>query len=381
LVRKRPAPSAFSAPGGKMSERLSRLHQTAATTRTDYWNDSCSIQELRYAIANGAVGATSNPTIVLAVLKKELGAWRERIAQMITENREWGEVEITWKVIEEMAVKAAGLLAPVFEREQGRKGWLSVQTNPTFYRNADAIITQALHFRELASNIQVKIPVTQAGIKAIEEATYRGVNVNATVCFTVAQAIAVAEAVERGCARRSAEGKDIGRMFPVCTIMIGRLDDWLKAVVKRDNVLITPGYLDWAGIAAIKKAYAIFQQRGYRARLLAAAYRHHLHWSELIGGDLILTIPHEWQVLFNQSDIEVKERMQNPVDPRIIGELCSKLPDFRKAYDENGLAVEECDQYGATVRTLRTFIGSYAELLAFVRDFMLPDPDKKPMPS
>lgn len=364
-----------------MSERLSPLHQTAATTRTDYWNDSCSIQELSYAIANGAVGATSNPTIVLAVLKKELGAWRERIARMITENREWGEVEITWKLIEEMAVKAAGLLAPVFEREQGRKGWLSVQTNPTFYRNADAIVTQALHFRELASNIQVKIPVTQAGIKAIEEATCRGVNVNATVCFTVPQAIAVAEAVERGLTRRSAEGKDIGRMFPVCTIMIGRLDDWLKAVVKRDDVLITPGYLDWAGIAAIKKAYAIFQQRGYRSRLLAAAYRHHLHWSELIGGDLILTIPHEFQVLFNQSDIEVKEQMQNPVDPRIIGELCSKLPDFRRAYDENGLAVEECDQYGATVRTLRTFIGSYAELLAFVRDFMLPDPDNKPVSS
>jgi transaldolase len=280
-----------------------------------------------------------------------------------------------------MAVKAAGLLAPVFEREKGRKGWLSVQTNPTFYRNADAIVRQALHFRELACNIQVKIPVTQAGIKAIEEATYRGVNVNATVCFTLPQATAVAEAVERGLIRRSAEGKDIGRMFPVCTIMIGRLDDWLKAVAKRDDVLITPGCLDWAGIAVIKKAYAIFQQRGYRLRLLAAAYRHHLHWSELIGGDLILTIPHEWQVLFNQSDIEVKERMQNPVDPQIIGELCCKLPDFRKAYDENGMAVEECDEYGATVRTLRTFIGSYAELLAFVRDFMLPDPDKKPMPS
>lgn len=360
-----------------MSERLTPLHQTAATTRTDYWNDSCSIEELSYAIANGAVGATSNPTIVLAVLKKELGAWRERIVQLIAGNPNWGEVEITWKLIEEMAVKAAALLVPVFEREQGRKGRLSVQTNPTFYRNSDAILAQALRFHELACSIQVKIPATHAGIRAIEEATYRGVNVNATVCFTVPQSIAVAEAMERGLRRRAAEGQDVSRMFPVCTIMIGRLDDWLKAVAKRDDILITPGYLDWAGIAAIKKAYAIFQQRGYRARLLAAAYRHHLHWSELIGGDLILTIPHEWQVLFNQSDIEVKERMQNPVDPRIIGELCRKLPDFGKAYDENGLAVEEFDGYGATVRTLRTFIGSYAELLAFVRDFMLPDPDKK----
>jgi transaldolase len=43
----------------------------------------------------------------------------------------------------------------------------------------------------------------------------------------------------------------------------------------------------------------------------------------------------------------------------------------------DGMTIDEFDAYGATVRTLRTFIGSYAELLALVRDFMLPDPDKK----
>ena len=92
--------------------QLSPLHLTATTTVTDYWNDSCSVEELTYAIANGAVGATSNPTIVLAVLKKELSAWRERIGQIITENPTWSEVEISWKVIEELAVKGAGLLLP-----------------------------------------------------------------------------------------------------------------------------------------------------------------------------------------------------------------------------------------------------------------------------
>ena len=98
-------------------------------------------------------------------------------------------------------------------------------------------------------------------------------------------------------------------MTPVCTLMIGRLDDWLKEVAKRDSIVLTPGHLDWAGIAVIKKAYGIFQQRGYRARLLAAAYRHHMHWSELIGGDIVQTIPYEWQLLFNKSDVEVKKRM------------------------------------------------------------------------
>lgn len=61
------------------------------TTVTDYWNDSCSIEELTYATGQGAVGATSNPTIVLEVLKKEMPLWRERIDQIIWENPTWSE--------------------------------------------------------------------------------------------------------------------------------------------------------------------------------------------------------------------------------------------------------------------------------------------------
>jgi transaldolase len=355
---------------------LSPLQQTVAMGGNDYWNDSCSAQELRYAIANGAVGATSNPTIVLGVLKKELAAWRDPLQRIIEGNPNWTEVEVAWRLIEEMALKAAAELRPIFEREKGRKGRISMQTNPAFYRNAEAIVAQAMHFHGLAPNIQVKVPVTRAGIAAIEEVTFRGANVNATVCFTLPQSIAVAEAVERGLKRRAAAGHDTASITPVCTIMIGRLDDWLKVVAKKESIVLTPGHLDWAGIAVMKKAYGIFQERGYHARLLAAAYRHHLHWSELIGGDIVQTIPYEWQLLFNQSDIEVKKRMQIPVDPEVVGELYRKFSDFRRAYDENGISVEEFDRFGATVRTLRTFIGSYAELLACVRDFMLPDPDK-----
>ena len=52
----------------------------------------------------------------------------------------------------------------------------------------------------------------------------------------------------------------------------------------------------------------------------------------------------------------------------------AKLPDFRRAYEPDGLSVEEFDAYGATVRTLRSFISSYHDLVAVVRDFMLPSP-------
>jgi transaldolase len=357
------------------AEVRSPLAETVATTATDYWNDSCSVEELTYAIANGAVGATSNPTIVGEVLKKEMPLWRDRIGELIAANSTATEDEVTWWLIEEMAVRGAELLQPVFDREGGRKGRLSIQTNPKLYRDAARITEQAVHFAGLAPNMQVKAPVTRAGIQALEEMTAAGVNVNATVCFTVPQALAVGEAVERGLRRREEAGEDVGTMSPVCTIMVGRLDDWLQAYADREGILLTPGHVNWSGIACLKKAYPIFHERGYRTRLLAAAYRHHLHWSELIGGDIVLTIPYKWQKLFNASDIVVTPRFEHEVPPDVVAELYERLPEFRRAYDVDGMTVEEFDGFGATVRTLRQFIGSYQELVATIRDFMLPSLD------
>lgn len=350
------------------------LHQMASTTATDFWNDSCAVGELQYALEHGAVGATSNPTIVHQVLLQELDLWRPRICQLIEQHGSWSEERLTWELIEQMAVHGAGLLSEVFERHQGRKGRLSIQTNPAHYGDAEAITRQAMHFHRLAANMQVKIPATAAGLVAIERATAAGVNVNATVCFTVAQALAVAQAVERGLQQRQEAGHEVALMTPICTIMVGRLDDWLKVACQRDGLVTTPGELDWAGVACIKKAHALYGQRGYRTRLLAAAYRSHLHWTELVGGDLVLTIPAQWQRLFNASGMEPAQRFERPVEPGLLQRL-ERLPEFRLAYDEQGLTPQQFDSYGATVRTLRTFIASYHDLVGQVRDLMLPDPD------
>ena len=354
----------------------SPLHKMSMTTATDFWNDSCSVEELTYAIEHGAVGAPSNPTIVLTVLKQEMTLWSARIQQIVAENPTWSEIEITWKVIEEVAVHGSKLLLPIYEREHGKRGLLSIQTNPANYRTTEAIIAQALHFNTLAPNLQIKIPVTAAGIQAIEEVTYHGVRINATVSFTVPQSLAVAEAVERGLNRRSAEGKPIDHLQPVCTIMVGRLDDWMNALVSRDNITTHPDSLNWAGVAVMKNAYRLYQERGYRTRLLSGAYRNHLHWSEFIGADMVLTIPSAWQKRFNASDVEVVERIANPVRPDIIDDLYTHLPDFCRAYDPDGLSIAEFDSYGATVRTLRAFIASYHELITLIRErFMLPNLD------
>jgi transaldolase len=356
--------------------RLSAMQQTAATA-TDIWNDSSAVDELQYAIEHGAVGATANPTIVSDVWKKDPARWGGRVRELAAQRPHATEVELAWAIVDEMSSEAAELLMPAFERYGGKQGRLSMQTNPTYWRSPDQMLAQGVEFTKVAPNIIVKFPATKAGIAVMEEATYRGVNVNCTVSFSVAQAVAAAEAVERGLERRDREGLRTDDMGPVITIMVGRVEDWLKVLIDRDGTVVNPAALAYSGVAVFKRAYRIFQERGLRARLLAAAIRHHLHWSEFVGGDVVITMPSSWQKKFNASSVQVRERMDDPVDQVFIEELAAAFPDFRRAYEPDGLSIDEFDSFPPTVRTLRAFIASYHELLAAVTDAQLPNPDVK----
>ncbi len=339
------------------------------------WNDSADLGELAASIGWGAVGATCNPVIALTTLKAHPEIWATNIREYQAANPQATDDAIGWAMVKRMSVDAAKLLEPAFEQFGGRNGRLSIQTDPRNFRDAAKLADQAEEFSKLAKNIIVKIPVTAAGVLAIEEATYRGVSINATVSFSVAQAIAVAEAVERGLVRREAAGLDIASMGPVCTIMAGRTDDWMRTMVERSHVDVDPAVCDWAGVAAFKKAYAIYQERGYRLRLLVAAFRNHLHWSELMGGDVVISPPFAWQQKANASGIDAADRLHTPIDPAILDGLRRIGPEFDKAYDEQGMTYAEFDSYGATVRTLRQFLQATSDLEAFVRDVTLPNPD------
>jgi len=175
--------------------------------------------------------------------------------------------------------------------------------------------------------------------------------------------------------RREAEGLDVSSMGSVCTLMVGRLDDWLKVEFARKDISIDPGYLEWAGVAVFKKAYRIYRERGYRIRLLSAAFRNHMHWSEFIGGDVVISPPHAWQRRFNASDIDVISRIDSPVNEKIVSTLLRTFPDFERAYNEDGLTLDEFETFPSSRRTLRQFIAGCAEMNGIVRDIILPNPD------
>lgn len=356
-----------------MTDTNTPLGLMAERGPTVLWNDSATFSELSTSISWGAVGATCNPVIALAAIRSDLPRWTARIKELAVEMPEATESEIGWKVVEEVSLDAAKLLLPAFEKYHGYNGRLSMQTDPRLARSAKKLADQAEYFSSLAPNIIVKVPATKTGVEAIEDATYRGVNINVTVSFTVAQAVATGEAIERGLKRREAEGKDVSTMGPVVTIMVGRLDDWLKQVYASEGLVFDPGYLEWAGVAAVKKAYAEFKKRGLRARVLVAAYRNALQWTELVGGDLVLSPPFAWQQRFQNSGIDPEQRIDLPIDPKVIDALYT-MPEFRKAYDVDGMTPEQFEEFGATRKTLRQFLAADEELDQIVRDILIPAP-------
>ena len=349
------------------------LLDAARNTPTALWNDSSDPSELAQSISFGGVGATCNPTIAYTCINQRRDVWLPRIAELAKEMPDATESEIGWQVVRELSLEAAKLLEPIFEAENGRNGRLSMQTDPRLARSANALADQAEEFHSLAKNIIVKIPATSVGVEAIEEATYRGVSVNVTVSFSVAQAVTTGEAIERGLKRREAEGKDTSQMGPVVTLMVGRLDDWIKEVAERDKMFLDPGHLEWCGIAAFKRAYQEFRKRGLRARMLSAAFRNVMHWSEFVGGDVVVSPPFKWAKLINDSDYTMEERMDIPVREDIMKTLLS-IPEFVRAYEPDGMTPEEFDTFGATAKTLRGFLQADADLDALVRDVIMPAP-------
>ena len=296
----------------------SPLLRMTQETPTDYWNDSCAVEELAYAVERGATGATSNPSIVLEVMKKEKAHWVPRVHEL--RGREPDLARGRAHLGHRRGDGRPGRGDPrarCSSGRGGRKGRLSVQTNPANYRDPAGWSSRRSASTGSPRTSRSSSRPPPPASRRSRRRPLRGVNINATVSFTVAPG---ARRRPRRSSAASPDGRPPARtsraMTPIVTIMIGRLDDWMKVLVERDDLAVHPDAPNWAGIAAFKRAYAIFRERGYRSRLLAAAYRHRLHWTELVGGDVSMTMPYAWQVRFNASGIVPEPRMDVPVEPR-----------------------------------------------------------------
>jgi transaldolase len=204
----------------------------------------------RYIDEFSVTGLTSNPTI----FDKAISGGHDYDDQIV-ELREQGlEPE---QIFFELALtdlrRAAKLFEPINERTDGVDGWVSLEVSPLLADHADKTIEQVRDLHSRAEcNIFIKIPGTEAGLKAIEQSIFAGIPVNVTLLFSSDQYVAAAEAYMRGLERRIEAGQS-PEVPSVASLFISR---WDKAVI--DDV---PDELrDQLGIAVAKRTYREYRE-------------------------------------------------------------------------------------------------------------------------
>jgi transaldolase len=319
-------------------------------TGTRWWHDSAEAGELQLGLARGAIGVTTNPYLANLALVKDRDLWAPAIEAVLAQKL---APELKAEALMQIAVtRTAEKLIPEFAASQGQSGLVCAQVNPLRAGDRDCMLAMARRLHKWAPNIAVKLPATSAGLDVAEDCVADGITVTLTVSFTVPQAISIAERHRAGIARAQAKGIAPGKCFAV--IMIGRLDDFLREVAHDNQAAVSESDIQQAGIAATKRAYAMYQERGYEAILLVAALRGANHLTELAGAELIMSIAPAFQQVFVTQDFPRKARIDNPVPAEVIERLC-QMPEFVRAYEPDGMTPAEFMAFGATQRTLSQF--------------------------
>lgn len=324
------------------------LRWLTTETQSIYWHDSAIIDELDSAIGNGAVGVTTNPFLVQATLRSQPDFWKQQGISAVTTPEGDQRAE---HLITQVAAFIARKVSP-FRADGYGRGYCCAQLNPNLPGNVGVMTQQAERYAGLAGNIVVKIPATRAGLAVLEDCVAKGYNVAATVSFTVPQVLAVGEAYQRGAACCRASGRKPG--LGIAVLMVGRLDDYLRDVMQESGGPAIEEDIIWAGIAAIKRAYGIFQERQYECILMPAGCRGPYHITELAGARMIMSIAPKIATQLSQVNEPFRPRIHETVEPAILRRLMT-LREFVRAYEPDGMAPDEFITYGSTNRTLTQF--------------------------
>ena len=261
-------------------------------------------------VDDGIRGLTSNPTIFAKAVAT--GQYDDLV------RREIGAGDDARRIYEEIAVSdvgdAADVLRRVYDAADGADGFASIEVEPDLAQDADATLerARALWARLDRPNVFIKIPATEAGIPAIENAIAEGINVNVTLMFSVDIYKRVARAYVAGLRRRHERGESV-RVASVASFFVSRVDtkvDKYLEEIGTDEALAARGR---AAIANAKMAYEAFAEifggdefddlRAAGARVQRClwaststknpTYRDVLYVEELIGPDTVDTMPLE----------------------------------------------------------------------------------------
>ena len=208
--------------------------------------------ELKKIFENGILGVTSNPTI----FEKAVSSSNEYDAEIKSLSEKGKSV---LEIYDALTIKdismTADLLKDTYEKSNHLDGYVSIEVLPEFAHDAEKTIDSAREiFKKIGKpNIMLKVPGTKEGAQAVRELTKDGINVNATLLFSIGHYEACAEAYVNGLKDRLKLGMDIRNIFSVASVFISRVDTAIDGILdeKKEDIL--------KGKSAVANAKMIYQ--------------------------------------------------------------------------------------------------------------------------
>jgi transaldolase len=347
-----------------LEEQLARLYNTEAPAKSVFR------------------GCTTNPPLSWQAIKSDPDFWGEWIDGLIRASPEIGLKELTWSAYKEVVKRGAEMYLPIFEASRGRFGWISGQLDPRLFTETDRMVQDAEELSALSPNVMIKVPASMQGIEVVKVLTSKGISTNTTVCFTLPQILASANAAMQGIKIAEQNEVDLRKWRAVITMMIGRLTEHevLDVQAERQNMKLSWQDKHWFGIAVFRRAYRILTEGGYASKMLACSMRagplvagKMRFWDvqKLAGGEIVYTCPpYVLEPLFELGDdLVFQPEIEEEVPAEVMDRLL-KIPYCIQAYDPNGLALEQFNDHPATVSTVEAFSKGFAGLEGFIEERM-----------
>ncbi len=391
--------------------QIHRAYELGQSFWLDYIRrDLLESGELAGLIEAGEIrGITSNPSIFQQAIGESdlyLNAMRPLAHAGWTAER----------IFETLAIEdiraAADLFLPHYEGTDGRDGFVSIEVNPELASDTAKTLEEARRLWESVNrpNLMVKIPATPAGVPAIEEAIFEGININVTLIFSLERYSEVTEAYVEGLERRVASGQPVERIASVASFFVSRVDSAvdgrLEAIIRKEGSSAERAHalLGTAAIANAKLAYAQFksvfesarfiQLRDVGARLQRPlwaststknpAYSDVLYVEELIGQYTVNTVPPKTVDAFREhgvAEARLEAGLSNSrAQLQALEALGVSLDEVTAGLERDGVRAF-ADAYSSLIETvgeraadMRSDLGSMAPELA--RNLELLDTDR-----
>ena len=332
-------------------------------TPTKFWINNVSRKEADQGIAAGAMGCTQNPAYTWKMIShpEEGGYALELLRETLKESKVDNEVEC---ILQRKLVKGiADKFMPLWEKTHGAHGYVSIQGDPIHEEDPQVIIDEARKNREMSPNIMIKIPATEAGLKAMDVLISENTPLNATEVMGLSQVLDLCEMYKKITAKT---GK---KPIMYYSLITGIFDEWITKDTEEKGIDINPDVLYQAGMAVAKKVYRVVHDRGYELGFIGGGVRGVQHFTEMVGADACITM--NWRGTCDkliEADLPVVSRFFNPVQEMVLEELNSKLPEFRKAYWEDGITEEEYEEYGPVMYFRNSFIKAWENALTTIKE-------------